>query len=193
MNDTRSSKRFIGIDLAKDHCDVACYDWRGKCVQEWARISYPELFEKLAQLPSALVLMEACNGAHDKARRIADLGHDSRLVNAADVKALRHGRHKNDLRDARYIAQLAFLPDVRFVRVKTSDQRDRQLAMNEYQQIQSMRIQIGNQIHSALEQYGIPTRESMDRLAGHFSTSVPRKSHRGYGNSYSDSLNAGSA
>lgn len=167
MNDTRSSKRFIGIDLAKDHCDVACYDWRGKCVQEWARISYPELFEKLAQLPSALVLMEACNGAHDKARRIADLRHDSRLVNAADVKALRHGRHKNDLRDARYIAQLAFLPDVRFVRVKTSDQQDRQLAMNEYQQIQSMRIQIGNQIHSALEQYGIPTRESMDRLAGH--------------------------
>ena len=167
MNDTRSSKRFIGIDLAKDHCDVACYDWRGKCVQEWARISYPELFEKLAQLPPALVLMEACNGAHDKARRIADLGHDSRLVNAADVKALRHGRHKNDLRDARYIAQLAFLPDVRFVWVKTSDQQDRQLAMNEYKQIQSVRIQIGNQIHSALEQYGIPSRESMDRLVGH--------------------------
>lgn len=111
--------------------------------------------------------MEACNGAHDKARRIADLGHDSCLVNAADVKALRHGRHKNDLRAARYIAQLAFLPDVRFVRGETSDQQDRQLAMNEYNQIQSMRIQIGNQIHSALEQYGIPSRESMDRLTRH--------------------------
>lgn len=48
-NDTRSSKRFIGIDLTKDHCDVACYDWCGKCVEEWARISYPELFEKPAK------------------------------------------------------------------------------------------------------------------------------------------------
>lgn len=122
MNDTQTCIHVIGIDLAKDHCDAACFNARGKCVAEWPRMSYPSLFAKLAQLPPACVMMESCNGSHDKARHIADLNHDARLVNAADVKALRNARHKNDRRDARYIANLFFLPDVRYVQVKTSAQ-----------------------------------------------------------------------
>lgn len=34
VNDTRSSKWFIGIDLAKDHRDVTCYNACDKCADE---------------------------------------------------------------------------------------------------------------------------------------------------------------
>ena len=147
-------------------------------VFEWPRISYPELMNRLAQLPPAAVLMEACNGAHDKARRIADLGHDARLVNAADVKAVRNTRHKNDRRDARYIATLFFLPDIKYVQVKTSAQQDRQLLIREYKGYQRIRIELGNRIHSVLEQYGIPTRQGMQRLACHLTEYLDERAEK---------------
>lgn len=122
--------------------------------------------------------MEVCNGAHDKAGRIADLGHDARLVNAADVKAERNTRHKNDRRDARYIATLFFLPDSKYVQVKTSAQQDRQLLIREYKGDQRMRIELGNRIHSALEQYGIPTRKGMQRLACHLTEYLDERAEK---------------
>lgn len=168
----------VGIDLAKDHCDAVGFNERRAPVFEWPRISYPELMNRLAQLPPAAVLMEACNGAHDKARRIADLGHDARLVNAADVKAVRNTRHKNDRRDARYIATLFFLPDIKYVQVKTSVQQDRQLLIREYKGYQRIRIELGNRIHSALEQYGIPTRQGMQRLACHLTEYLDERAEK---------------
>lgn len=168
----------LGIDLAKDHCDAVGFNERRALVFEWPRISYPELMNRLAQLPLAAVLMEACNGAHDKARRIADLGHDARLVNAADVKAVRNTRHKNDRRDARYIATLFFLPDIKYVQVKTSAQQDRQLLIREYKGYQRIRIELGNRIHSALEQYGIPTRQGMQRLACHLTEYLDERAEK---------------
>ena len=100
--------------------------------------------------------MEACNGAHEKARRIADLGHDARLVNAADVKAVRNTRHKNDRRA----------------------QQDRQLLIREYKGYQRIRIELGNRIHSALEQYGIPTRQGMQRLACHLTEYLDERAEK---------------
>lgn len=79
-------------------------------------------------------------------------------MNAADVKAVRSARHKNDRREARYIATRYFLPDIKYVQAKTTAQQDRQLLLREYKGYQQVRIELGNRIHSALEQYGIPTR-----------------------------------
>ena len=42
--------------------------------------------EWLANCNPAVVLMEPCKGSTVRARKIADLGHDSRLVKGADVK-----------------------------------------------------------------------------------------------------------
>ena len=39
--------------------------------------------------------------------------------------------------------------------------------IREYKGYQRIRIELGNRIHSALEQYGIPTRQGMQRLACH--------------------------
>ena len=111
MNTTQNSTKskivkVIGVDLAKDHCDVIGYDENGKICLRLDGCSYAKLREILSNLPQAVVLMEACKGSMFHARSIADLGHEVRLVKGADVKALRNINHKNDLRDAAYIAKL---------------------------------------------------------------------------------------
>lgn len=70
----------IGIDLAKDHCDVVAYNADNKICFTKANWAYPHLMEWLANAQPAVVLMESCKGCHVRARDIADLGHDTRLV-----------------------------------------------------------------------------------------------------------------
>ena len=91
MNTTQNSTKskivkVIGVDLAKDHCDVIGYDENGKICLRLDGCSYAKLREILSNLPQAVVLMEACKGSMFHARSIADLGHEVRLVKGADVK-----------------------------------------------------------------------------------------------------------
>ena len=85
MNTTQNSTKskivkVIGVDLAKDHCDVIGYDENGKICLRLDGCSYAKLREILSNLPQAVVLMEACKGSMFHARSIADLGHEVRLV-----------------------------------------------------------------------------------------------------------------
>lgn len=84
MNTTQNSTKskivkVIGVDLAKDHCDVIGYDENGKICLRLDGCSYAKLREILSNLPQAVVLMEACKGSMFHARSIADLGHEVRL------------------------------------------------------------------------------------------------------------------
>lgn len=88
MNTTQNSTKskivkVIGVDLAKDHCDVIGYDENGKICLRLDGCSYAKLREILSNLPQAVVLMEACKGSMFHARSIADLGHEVRLVKGA--------------------------------------------------------------------------------------------------------------
>ena len=159
MNTTHNSTgrkvaKVIGIDLAKDHCDAVGYDENRKICFKLAECSYEELRKTLANMPQAVVLMEACKGSMFHARSIADLGHEVRLVKGNDVKALRNVNQKNDLRDAVYIANLYFVPGIQYVFVKNQRQQSLQFLQNEYKSIQELRIQVGNQIHAGLEEFG---------------------------------------
>lgn len=165
MNTTQNSTKskivkVIGVDLAKDHCDVIGYDENGKICLRLDGCSYAKLREILSNLPQAVVLMEACKGSMFHARSIADLGHEVRLVKGADVKALRNINHKNDLRDAAYIAKLYFVPGTTYVYIKSQQQQSLQFLQNEYKSLQELRIQAGNQIHAGLEEFGCPVRKS---------------------------------
>lgn len=88
--------------------------------------------EWLANCNPAVVLMESCKGSTVRARKIADLGHDSRLVKGADVKALRNVCQKDDIRDADYIARLFYVPGTKYVFVKNQRQQSLQFLQNEY-------------------------------------------------------------
>ena len=125
------------------------------------------IMEWLANAHPAVVLMESCKGCHVRARDIADLGHDARLVKGADVKALRNVCQKNDIRDADYIARLLYVPGTKFVFVKNQRQQSLQFLQNEYKSFQELRIQVGNQIHAGLEEFGCPARKSTAFIQSH--------------------------
>jgi transposase len=72
-------------------------------------------------MPSCLIDMDACVGAHHLSRRLKALGHDARLMPAKYVRPYSKGQ-KNDFRDAEAIAEAVQRPTMRFVATKTADQ-----------------------------------------------------------------------
>jgi transposase len=75
-----------------------------------------------AQLPSCLVGLEACGGAHDWARELQKLGHEGRLMAVAMIQPYRT-KQKNDANDAAAICEAVSRPRTRFVPVKSEGQQ----------------------------------------------------------------------
>jgi transposase len=112
----------IGIDLGKNSFHLVGLDQRGAIVLQ-LKCSRAQLERRLANIPSCLIGMEACSGAHYIARQLAALGHDVRLLPAQYVKPFLKG-HKNDYRDAEAIAEAVQRPTMHFVAIKTPEQMD---------------------------------------------------------------------
>src|SRR5262249_16097589 len=76
----------IGIDIGKHLFHVVGHDNRGAIVrrQKWSR---GQVEARLANLPSCLIGMEACVGAHHLSRKLQMLGHDARLMPAGALSA----------------------------------------------------------------------------------------------------------
>lgn len=66
--------------------------------------------------------MEACASPHFWGRAIGELGHEVRLIPPVFVKPFVK-RQKNDAADAEAIAEAASRPHMRFVAVKSQQQR----------------------------------------------------------------------
>ena len=80
------------------------------------------MLEFFKALPPCLIGMEACATAHYWARELTKLGHRVRLMPAKDVKAYVK-RNKNDAADAEAICEAVRRPTMRFVRIKSAEQR----------------------------------------------------------------------
>ncbi len=78
----------IGIDLNKPTFHIHCQDKLGHALLR-KKFTRTKLMEFLANCSPATVVMEACAGAHFMARRIADLGHDTKLISPQFVKAIK--------------------------------------------------------------------------------------------------------
>ena len=106
----------IGIDVGKNSFHVVGLDGRGAIVlrQKWSR---GQVEAWLANMPSCLIGMEACVGAHHLSRKLKALGHDARLMPAKYVRPYSKGQ-KNDLRDAEAIAEAVQRPTMKFVATK---------------------------------------------------------------------------
>jgi transposase len=107
----------IGIDIGKNSFHVVGLDRRGSIVlrQKWSR---GQVATRLATIPRCLIGMEACVGAHHLSRKLALLGHDTRLMPAKYVRPYSRGQ-KNDFRDAEAIAEAVQRPTMKFVATKT--------------------------------------------------------------------------
>jgi transposase len=82
-----------------------------------------QVLEFFARLPSCVVAMEACGGAHFWGREINELGHEVKLIPPAYVKPFVK-RQKNDEADAEAICEAATRPTMRFVPVKSEEKSE---------------------------------------------------------------------
>ena len=129
-------------------------------------------------------MLEACGGAHHWARELRAIGHEVRLIPPADVKPFVK-RHKNDAVDAEAICEAAQRPSMRFVAVKSEEQRAAALVFRTRNLAVKQRTQIGNAIRGHLAEYGWVAPEGVAHLAvladplegGEIGDTAPRPHH----------------
>lgn len=112
------------------------------------------VLEFFAALPSALVGMEACGGAHYWARELTSLGQTVRLMPPAYVKAYVK-RGKTDVADAEAICEAVTRPTMRFVPAKTEAQQACLVELKVRDMLARQRTQAINALRSHLAEYGI--------------------------------------
>ncbi|MDR6146207.1 transposase [Sphingomonas sp. SORGH_AS870] len=106
-----------------------------------------------ATLPTCVVAMEACWGAHHMGRALARHGHAVRLMSPEYVRPYVKAQ-KNDDRDAEAIAEAATRPTMRFVKLKTEDQLDMQTLHRIRDQLVRDRTSLMKKIRSSLLERG---------------------------------------
>ena len=119
-----------------------------------ARCTRATVLSTLLRLDVEAIAMEACAGAHDRARRLAEQGRCVRLLVAADVRAFVRGQ-KNDYNDAQAIAEAALPPTVRTVGVKTIEQQDIQMLHRMRSRLVQQRTALINQARATLLECGV--------------------------------------
>ena len=93
----------VGIDLGKTTFHLVALGERSKVLVR-KKFSRAQLLVYTANLPSALIGLEACSGAHFLGTALRKQGHQVRLIPAQFVKPYRKS-NKNDFIDAEAIAE----------------------------------------------------------------------------------------
>lgn len=158
MNDITT----LGIDLAKNIFQLHGVDAQGQVVLK-KRITREKLPSFIANLTPCLIGMEACGGAHYWAEQFTKFGHEVKLMSPQYVKPYVMSQ-KNDAVDACACAQAVTRPGMRYVSVKTVEQR-------EIQSIHRMRshtiralTSCMNMLRGILSEFGIVMAQGESRL-----------------------------
>jgi transposase len=143
----------IGIDLAKNIFQVHAVDANGKKIFNKA-IKRDQMAVFFANLPPALVGLEACGSAHYWARKLQSMGHTVRLMAPQFVKPYVKG-NKHDAADAEAICEAVTRPTMRFVPIKNVEQQA-VLSMHRVRQgFVRARTAQANQIRGLLAEFGL--------------------------------------
>ena len=118
------------------------------------RLTREALMPFIAQLPPAVIGMEACGGAHYWARRFRAHGHTPKLLAPQFVKPYVKS-HKNDPGDAEAICEAVTRPTMRFVPVKEVAQQDLQSLHRARERVVKARTALVNEIRGLGMEYGI--------------------------------------
>jgi transposase len=146
----------IGLDLAKHVFQVHGVDVAGKVIirKKLRRSELKAFFEKL---PPCLVGMEACGTARYWGRELEAFGHDVRLMPAAYVKPYVKRGKNNDV-DAEAICEAVTRPTMRFVPVKSAEQRSaRDLFVRQ-------RTMLVNSLRGQLAEFGLIAPQGIWRI-----------------------------
>jgi len=152
----------IGLDIAKSSFQVHGVDAHGKVVIR-KQLTRGKVLPYFAQLPSCLVGLEACGGAHYWARELGKLGPEVRLMAVAMIQPYRTGQ-KNDQNDAAAMSEAVSRPRTRFVPVKTEAQQAGLTVQRARERLVTERTTLANQIRGVLMEYGIVIAQGLQRL-----------------------------
>jgi transposase len=143
----------IGIDLGKTTFHLVALGERNKVLLR-KKFSRAQLLAYTANLPSSLIGIEACAGAHFIGARLREQGHEVRLIPAQFVKPYRKS-NKNDFIDAEAIAEAVTKHNMRFVQIKTEEQLDVQAMHRVRDRLVQRRTALINEIRGFLLERGI--------------------------------------
>lgn len=143
----------IGLDLAKMVFQAHGADASGEVVFR-KTLRRSKVLDFFGRLPSCVVAMEACAGAHYWAREIGHLGHTIRLIPPAYVKPFVK-RQKNDASDAEAICEAAQRPTMRFVAVKSEAAQANAAIFRTRDLLVRQRTQHINALRGQLAEYGL--------------------------------------
>jgi transposase len=143
----------IGMDLAKNVFQVHGVDERGNAVLK-KQLRRQQVVQFFANLPSALIGLEACGSAHHWARTLTRLGHVVRLISPQFVKPYVK-TNKNDAADAEAICEAVGRPNMRFVPVKNVEQQAVLALHRARQGFVKARTAQANQIRGLLGEFGL--------------------------------------
>ena len=151
----------IGIDLAKSvfQLAVADSDYR---IQQRLRLTRAKLIKFLANLPPALVVMEACGSSQPWARKLREFGHEVRLLPAQYVRAYVK-RNKTDAADAAALIEALRCQDIKPVPVKTIDQQQILQLHRMREQYKRMRVARINALRGCLREFGLAIPKGVNR------------------------------
>jgi transposase len=152
----------IGLDIAKMVFQVHGVDRAGKTVLR-KRLNRPQVLAFFANLPPAVIGLEACAGAHYWARELQQMGHDARLIAPQFVKPYVKG-NKNDANDAEAICEAVSRPSMRFVPLKSPEQQDIQMLHRVRQNLVKQRTAAANQTRGLLGEYGLVVAQGLSQL-----------------------------
>ena len=143
----------IGLDLAKNVFQVHGADAAGAVVFR-RQLRRGKVLAFFARQPACLVAMEACASAHYWAREIGKLGHTVRLIPPPYVKPFVK-RQKNDTAAAEAICEAAQRPTMRFVAVKSEEQRASAVVFRARDLLVRQRTQTINALRGHLAESGL--------------------------------------
>jgi transposase len=143
----------IGIDLGKTTFHLVALGERNKVVVR-KKFSRATLLTYTANLPAALIGLEACAGAHFLGSALRAQGHQVRLIPAQFVKPYPKS-NKNDFIDAEAIAEAVTKQNMRFVQIKTQEQLDWQAMHRVRDRLMQRRTALINEIRGFLLERGL--------------------------------------
>ncbi len=113
--------------------------------------------------PGCEIGMEACGGAHHRARQLQALGYRVKLIAPQFVKPYVKS-NKNDAKDAEAICEAMSRPGMRFVTAKSTRQQDIQALHRVRASLMEQRTAEGNQIRGLVAEYGLVAPKELSSL-----------------------------
>ena len=151
-----------GLDLAKNIFQVHGIAPEGNIVFNRPH-RRPQVLSFFERLEPCLIGIEAFGTSHCRARELTRLGHDVRLMPPMHVKPYVK-RGKSDAIDAAAICEAVTRPSMRFVEVKSTDQRALLSLHRARDLIVRQRTQLINALRSLLAEFGVCIARGLARV-----------------------------